>query len=201
MSENIFKHTFEITEKDRCKLNKHSSFVVWFTGLSCSGKSTLANELEKMLFEKGNHTYILDGDNIRKGLNSDLHFSIEDRKENLRRIGYVANLFVDAGIICIAAFIAPLADDRELLKNIIGREKFIEIFVDTPIEICEQRDVKGLYKKARKGEIKDFTGVNAPYERPTHPDLIIDTSKETIENSINKIMNVISERINFSNNR
>lgn len=200
MSENIFKHTFEITEKDRCKLNKHSSFVVWFTGLSCSGKSTLANELEKMLFEKGNHTYILDGDNIRKGLNSDLHFSIADRKENLRRIGYVANLFVDAGIICIAAFIAPLADDRELLKNIIGREKFIEIFVDTPIEICEQRDVKGLYKKARKGEIKDFTGVNAPYERPTHPDLIIDTSKETIENSINKIMNVIGERINFSNN-
>lgn len=200
MSENIFKHTFEITEKDRCKLNKHSSFVVWFTGLSCSGKSTLANELEKMLFEKGNHTYILDGDNIRKGLNSDLHFSIADRKENLRRIGYVANLFVDAGIICIAAFIAPLADDRELLKNIIGREKFIEIFVDTPIEICEQRDVKGLYKKARKGEIKDFTGVNAPYERPTHPDLLIDTSKETIENSINKIMNVIGERINFSNN-
>lgn len=201
MSENIFNHTFEITEKDRCKLNKHSSFVVWFTGLSCSGKSTLANELEKILFEKGNHTYILDGDNIRKGLNSDLHFSKEDRKENLRRIGHVANLFVDAGIICIAAFISPLSEDRELLKNIIGQEKFIEIFVDTPIEICEQRDVKGLYKKARKGEIKDFTGVNAPYEKPTNPNLIIDTSKEKIEMSIHKIIDIINERINFSINK
>lgn len=195
MSENIFTHTFEITEKDRCKLTKHSSFVVWFTGLSCSGKSTLANELEKVLFEKGNHTYILDGDNIRKGLNSDLHFSIEDRKENLRRIGHVASLFVDAGIICIAAFIAPLAADRELLKNIIGREKFIEIFVDTPIEICEERDVKGLYKKARKGEIKDFTGVSAPYERPTQPDLIIDTSIEEVEDSVARIVTFILSRI------
>jgi len=199
MKENIFKQEYEITKSDRCKKNKHNSFVIWFTGLSCSGKSTLANELDKYLNSKGIHTYVLDGDNVRKGLNSDLMFSVEDRKENLRRVGHVANLFVDAGIVCLAAFIAPLTEDRKLLKEIIGLENFVEIFVDTPLEICEQRDIKGLYKKARNGEIKDFTGVNAPYEKPQNPDLIIDTSIESVEEAITRIVNHINHKIQLTN--
>lgn len=201
MKNNIFNHEYEINKNDRCGLKNHNSFVIWFTGLSCSGKSTLANELDKYLYSKGIHTYVLDGDNVRKGLNQDLFFSKEDRKENLRRIGHVANLFIDAGIVCIAAFIAPFADDRNLLKEIIGPDNFIEIFVNTPLEICEQRDVKGLYQKARKGEIKDFTGVNAPYEVPLNPDLIIDTSKESIIESINRILEFIDGKIKIPLNK
>jgi adenylylsulfate kinase len=198
MNENIFKHHYDITQKDRCRLNKHGSFVIWFTGLPCSGKSTLANELDKTLHSKGIRSYVLDGDNIRKGLNSDLTFTVEDRKENLRRIGHVAQLFTDAGIICIAAFVAPLQEDRAQLKASIGSDQFIEIYLNTPIETCEERDIKGLYKKARNGEIKDFTGVNAPYETPENPDLIIDTSKESMGVSIEKIMSHIHHKISIN---
>jgi adenylylsulfate kinase len=195
MKNNIFNHEYEINRNDRCDLNNHNSLVIWFTGLSCSGKSTLANELDKYFYAKGIHTYVLDGDNVRKGLNQDLFFSKQDRKENLRRIGHVANLFVDAGIVCIAAFIAPFTEDRNFLKEIIGPDNFIEIFVNTPLEICEQRDIKGLYKKARIGEINDFTGVNAPYEVPLNPDLVIDTSKESINESINRIVDFMGDKI------
>lgn len=195
MKENVFKQEYEITKKDRCIQKNHNALVIWFTGLSSSGKSTLANELDKYLYSKGIHTYVLDGDNMRKGLNSDLLFSVEDRKENLRRIGHVASLFVDAGIVCLAAFIAPLAEDRNHLKEIIGFENFVEIFVNTPLKVCEERDVKGLYKKARRGEIKDFTGVNAPYENPEKPDLIIDTSNETLNESVLKIIGYINAKL------
>jgi adenylylsulfate kinase len=195
MSENIFRHHYDITKKDRCALNQHGAFVIWFTGLPCSGKSTLANELDKTLYSKGIRSYVLDGDNIRKGLNADLSFSDEGRKENLRRIGHVAQLFTDAGVICIAAFVAPLQEDRDKLKENIGRDYFIEIFVNTPIDVCETRDVKGLYKKARNGEIKDFTGVNAPYETPENPDLIIDTSVESLDESVQRILTYISDKI------
>jgi len=199
MSENIFHQNYDITKDDRCRLNQHNAFVIWFTGISCSGKSTLANALDKTLHAKGIRSYVLDGDNVRKGLNADLRFSIEDRRENLRRIGHVAHLFIDAGIVCIAAFIAPLKKDRALLKEIIGEQFFIEIFVNTPIEVCEERDVKGLYKKARKGEIKDFTGVNAPYEQPENPDLMIDTSKESLDDSISRIIFYISKKLKLKN--
>lgn len=195
MKENIFKQEYEITKKNRCIQKNHNSLVIWFTGLSSSGKSTLANELDKYLYSIGIHTYVLDGDNVRKGLNSDLLFSVEDRKENLRRIGHVASLFIDAGIVCIAAFIAPLAEDRNHLKEIIGYENFIEIFVDTPLKVCEKRDVKGLYKKARKGEIIDFTGINSPYEKPVNPHLIIDTSKESLKDSVMKIIECINHKL------
>jgi adenylylsulfate kinase len=197
MKENTFKQHFDITRKDRCILNQHNAFVIWFTGLPCSGKSTLANAVDKHLYSKGMRSYVLDGDNIRRGLNSDLGFSVEDRKENLRRIGEVAGLFIDAGVICLAAFIAPLNEDRKKLKETIGFDYFIEVFLDTPIEVCEARDIKGLYKKARNGEIKDFTGVNAPYEKPENPDLIIDTSRENIDESVRRIVSFIREKIEF----
>jgi adenylylsulfate kinase len=198
MSDNIFKHHYDITQKDRCQLNQHGSIVIWFTGLPCSGKSTLANELDKTFYAKGIRSYVLDGDNVRKGLNADLTFSAEDRKENLRRIGHVAQLFTDAGIVCIAAFVAPLQEDRAQLKANIGSDRFFEIYLNTPIETCEERDIKGLYKKARNGEIKDFTGVNAPYENPENPDLIIDTSKESMDVSIERIMSHIRRKITIN---
>ena len=169
----------------------HKGFTLWFTGLSGSGKSTIANRVEQELFKKGLKTYTLDGDNIRTGINRGLGFSEEDRHENLRRIAEVAKLFVDAGIITIGAFVSPLEKDRELIKSIIGENDFIEIFVDTSLEECERRDVKGLYKKARAGEIKNFTGIDAPYEAPKHPDILIETEKESIEEAVQKVINFV----------
>ena len=195
MSENIYLQDYKVNLDVRQRLKGHKPLVVWFTGLSGSGKSTVANELEKALFEKKVHTYTLDGDNIRLGINKGLTFSQEDRKENLRRVGEIAKLMVDAGLVCIAAFVSPLNADREVLKEIIGRENFVEVFVNTPIEVCEQRDIKGLYAKARRGEIKDFTGVNAPFEAPIKPDLIIDTSKEKLKESVDKLTLVINKKI------
>ncbi|GBD92308.1 putative adenylyl-sulfate kinase [bacterium BMS3Abin04] len=178
-SNNIFLHKGEISKSDRQKQNGHGSCCIWFTGLSGSGKSTLAMALEKKLFDQGIKTYVLDGDNIRHGLNSNLDFSPEDRTENIRRIGEVAKLFIDAGIIVLSAFISPYKKDRDRVRNILGENEFIEVFVDADIETCESRDPKGLYQKARAGEINDFTGISSPYERPENPEIIIDNGKNS----------------------
>ena len=192
---NIVPHNFHICREDRQKQKAHKSIVVWFTGLSGSGKSTLANMVEKKLFGNGVHTYTLDGDNIRKGLNNNLGFSKEDRRENLRRISEVAKLFVDSGTVVIASFISPLKADRDVVKNIIGRANFVEVFVNTPLEVCEERDVKGLYKKARAGEIKNFTGIDAPYEAPQNPDIEIKTNEERAENSAEEIISILKIKL------
>lgn len=185
---NIIPQNLTISKKDRNKLLGNRSFVIWFTGLSGSGKSTLANETEKILNKKGYLTYILDGDNIRGGLNRNLTFSEEDRKENIRRIGEVAKLMVDAGIIVITAFISPFREDRDAVRKLLDEGEFIEVYLNTPVEKCEERDVKGLYKKAREGEIKDFTGINSPYETPLNPEVIINTAENTAEESVNVLL-------------
>jgi|SRR5690554_492380 len=195
MEKNLFEHWFNIKREDRSKLKKHKPLLLWFTGLSGSGKSTVANAVEQALFSKGIHTYILDGDNVRKGINANLSFSPEDRTENIRRIGEIANLMLDAGIVVLAAFVSPYREDRENVKNIVGIANFVEIYVNTPLEECERRDVKGLYKKARKGEIENFTGVNAPYEVPLTPDIEIDTAQMNLDDCVTKITKEIREKI------
>ncbi|MDR5590588.1 adenylyl-sulfate kinase [Christiangramia sp. SM2212] len=195
---NIVPHTFHVDREDRNMQNEHTSFVVWFTGLSGSGKSTLANMVERELFESGIHTFSLDGDNVRGGLNNNLGFSREDRKENLRRIAEVAKLFVNSGSVVIASFISPLASDRTFVKEIIGKEDFIEIFINTPLEICEKRDVKGLYKKARAGEIKNFTGIDAPYEAPGSPELEVKTNLEEAEASVKRIVEYLKSKLEIT---
>ncbi len=187
-SKNIIPHTFFVDRNKRQELKKHPSFLIWFTGLSGSGKSTIASRLEEELFNRGYHTYILDGDNVRKGLNTDLDFTDFGRKENIRRIGEVANLFIDAGVIVMASFISPFRSEREFVKELVGKSNFFEVFVDCPIEECETRDVKGLYKKARAGEIPHFTGISSPYEVPEYPDIIIDTSKNTVDEAVQKLI-------------
>ncbi|MDX1760861.1 MAG: adenylyl-sulfate kinase [Christiangramia sp.] len=195
MPTNITKHEYYISREDRNRQNQHSSFVIWFTGLSGSGKSTIASLLEKQLFDNGIHTYSLDGDNIRTGLNKGLTFSLEDRKENNRRISEVAKLFMDAGVIAITAFISPLKADREEARRIIGKDNFVEIFVNTPLAVCEERDVKGLYKKARAGEIKNFTGISSPYEAPTDPTIEINTEEETVQESVERILKILKKKL------
>ena len=186
-----------LTRADKEELLKQHSVMIWFTGLSGSGKSTIAIALERELQKRGLLCRILDGDNIRSGINNNLGFSEEDRGENIRRIAEIGKLFVDTGIITIAAFISPNNDLREMAANIIGKENFLEIFVSTPIEECERRDVKGLYAKARRGEIKNFTGISAPFEAPENPALSIDTSKLSVEESVNKLLELILPRISF----
>jgi adenylylsulfate kinase len=198
MKENIISHQFNIDQEQRCKLNKHNSFLLWFTGLSGSGKSTIANDVEKALHLKGIHTYTLDGDNVRKGLNNNLTFSPDDRKENIRRIAEVSNLMVDAGLVVLAAFVSPYRNDREMIKNTVKGVNYVEIFVDTPIEECERRDVKGLYAKARKGLIKDFTGINAPYESPENPDVKIDTTQVSLEEAVDIILKKIEPKLKIN---
>lgn len=193
--DNIKKQNYYIVRQDREKMNQHRSFLIWFTGLSGSGKTTIANLLEKRLCNLQIHTYSLDGDNLRIGLNKDLEFSKNDRNENLRRVSEVAKLFVDAGIVVIAAFISPYLKTREEIKHIIGSEDYIEVFVNTPLEICEQRDVKGLYKRARAGEIENFTGISSPYEKPISPSIEINTTKETPEEAVDKIISFIQSRL------
>lgn len=192
---NIFEEKFSVTRTMRNEKNKHSSFVFWFTGLSGSGKSTIANKLEERLFENQLQTYTLDGDNIRSGINKGLSFTPEDRQENLRRIGEIAKIFVDSGIVTIAAFVSPLEVDRKLVRDIVGKKDFIEIFVDTSLEECERRDKKGLYKKARAGEIKNFTGIDSPYERPINPDIIIKTENESEEEAVQKIILFVKDKL------
>ena len=195
MKENIIPHNYQIDKIDRNKLNGHQSFLIWFTGLSGSGKSTIANALETKLFEKKIRTYSLDGDNIRKGINKNLSFSPEDRTENIRRISEIANLFIDAGLVVLAAFVSPYRKDREDIQKIVGSNNFVEVYVNTSVEECEKRDVKGLYKKARLGEIKDFTGVNAPYEAPESPDIEIKTEQLTVEQSVTMIVDLINKKL------
>ncbi|EAK7445119.1 adenylyl-sulfate kinase [Campylobacter coli] len=186
MDNNLTWHTSSITKTQRAKLKNQKPCVLWFTGLSGSGKSTLANAVEKKLFEQGFHTYLLDGDNIRHGLNGDLGFDEASRVENIRRIGELCKLFMDAGMIVLCAFISPFEKDRKLVKDLLEEDEYIEIFVDTSLEVCEKRDPKGLYKKARQGEIKNFTGVDSPYERPKNPHIYI--TKEDLNENVDMIL-------------
>lgn len=187
---NIVRSEGKVTGSDRAKNLGHPSRTVWFTGLSGSGKSTLAFAVEEALVARGIATYVLDGDNIRFGLNRDLGFSAEDRTENIRRIGEVCRLFQDAGLVVLTAFISPYQADREQVRALHPDGSFIEVFVDTPIELCESRDVKGLYAKARAGEIPEFSGISAPYERPTAPELTVDTT-QSLENCVEQIVNAV----------
>jgi adenylylsulfate kinase len=191
---NTFEQDYQISKKDRQKLHRHNSFLVWFTGLSGSGKSTLANLVELELHKLNVSTYILDGDNIRRGINKSLDFSEEDRKENIRRIAEISKLLIDAGVVTLAAFVSPYIKDREGIKKIVGSENFVEVYVNTSLEECERRDVKGLYKKARAGEIKNMTGLHAPYEAPVNPNLEIITEDLTIDESVKTIVNYILKK-------
>ena len=190
----IIEHSYKITRLERELANGHKAACLWFTGLSGSGKSTLANHVEQELFHQRIKTFILDGDNIRNGLNKGLTFTEQDRIENVRRIGEVAKLMCDAGLVIIATFITPFRRERQSLRNLLG-ESFYEIFVDTPLEVCEQRDVKGLYKKARSGEISNFTGISSPFEPPTSPDIYIDTANQSLEHSVNLILASVLPKI------
>lgn len=185
---NTYWNNFSVTRKQREEKNGHKSFLIWFTGLSGSGKSTLANALEERLFILKRKTYLLDGDNIRHGINKDLNFNKKDRIENIRRIGEISKLFVDSGTIVLSAFISPFKKDRTMVKGLFNDNEFIEVFVDTPLDICEKRDVKGLYAKVRKGEITNFTGIDAPYECPENPDICIKTHKYSIDESVDIII-------------
>ena len=190
-STNIIYHQASVTRKRRNQANQHHSIIIWFTGLSGSGKSTLAHVLEEKLFKKRCGTYVLDGDNVRHGLNSNLDFSDNDRKENIRRIGEVSKLMLEAGIIVMTAFISPFREDRSQVRKLMPKGDFIEIYCKASLEVCEGRDVKGLYKRARAGEIKNYTGIDSPYEIPKNPELIIDTDKESLEESVSKIFSFL----------
>lgn len=193
-SPNIVWHPRLVSRKDRERRNKHRSGVLWFTGLPASGKSTIAHFLEKELFDRGIRAYVFDGDNIRHGLCSDLGFSREDRKENLRRIAEVCRLFVDAGIVVLAAFVSPYKNDRGFIKERIGPESFFEIYVKCSPETCEKRDPKGHYRMAREGKLKGFTGVDAPYEEPDSPDLILDTEELNLMECVQKVLDMLEKR-------
>jgi len=190
---NITWHHGKVTKEDRERLLNQKGVVVWYTGLSASGKSTIAREVESILFDRGHLTYVLDGDNIRHGLNKNLGFSPEDREENIRRIGEVARLFADTGVIAMTAFISPYRADRNKARELLEDGQFIEVFVDCPLGVLEERDPKGLYKKARSGEIKEFTGVSAPYEPPENPEIIIDTSKLDLKESAAKVVEYLEK--------
>jgi len=184
-----------INRQDREHLHGHSSFVIWFTGLPASGKSTIAHLVEKELYKRGCSTYVLDGDNVRYGLCSDLGFSIKDRKENIRRISEVVKLFIDAGIIVLTSFISPFKEDREKVRAFFKKGEFIEVYTKCPVEICSLRDQKGIYKKAIKGEIKNFTGISSPYEEPENPEIIIDTLNDSPIEACRKILKYIEDRL------
>lgn len=186
-----------MSAEERHRLMSQKPKLIWFTGLSGSGKSTLAVQLEAALHARGFKTYLLDGDNIRSGLNKDLTFTDDARVENIRRISEVCKLFLDAGVVLLSAFISPFQADREQVKSIVGSDNYIEVFVDAPLEVCEQRDVKGLYKKARAGEVKNFTGISSPYEKPSDPDVVIATDKMSVEQSMEVLMEAIVPRIRF----
>jgi adenylylsulfate kinase len=195
---NLFPFESKITPAERFKLLQQIPKVIWFTGLSGSGKSTLAVQLEFQLYAHHFKTYLLDGDNVRGGLNSDLDFSDASRKENIRRIGEVSKLFLDSGLIVLSAFISPFEEDRNQVRTIVGAGNFIEVFVDCPLSVCESRDVKGLYKKARTGEIKNFTGISSPYEPPQNPDIRVHTDVQTVTASIDLLLKSITPRITYS---
>jgi len=187
-SSNTVKHSGKVSSSARESLLKQKGTLIWLTGLSGSGKSTIAYALEKELIGRGNHCYVLDGDNVRHGLNGDLEFSQQDRKENIRRIGEVGKLFVDAGLLTVTSFISPYIEDRNSVRAKFSEGKFIEVFIKCPLEVCEKRDVKGLYKKARNEEITDFTGISSPYEEPERPEIVIESDKISIEEAAGKIV-------------
>ena len=195
MRKAILEHKYQVKKEDREILHGHKSFLLWFTGLSGSGKSTLANLVEIALNNKGLSTYTLDGDNIRQTINKDLSFTSKDRSENIRRIAEISNLMLDAGVIILAAFVSPFIKDRELVKQIIGPDNFIEIFVNTSLAECERRDVKGLYQKARTGEINNFTGISSLYEKPLNPDIEIKTEHHTEEKCVQLIIDFVSNKL------
>jgi adenylylsulfate kinase len=194
LKEFITPHKGIIKKEDRQRLNGHKPAMVWFTGLPSSGKSTLANKLEEKLFKRCVRTFVLDGDNVRTGLNKDLGFSAEDRQENIRRIGEVAKLFVEAGMIVMTAFISPYRKDREFVRSLVNKDEFIEVYVKCPLGVCEQRDVKGHYKMARQGIIKHFTGVDDVYEEPTHPEITLETDQMAIDESVEVIVGYLKEK-------
>jgi adenylylsulfate kinase len=191
---NITWHSGAITNEDRERLLNQKGIVIWYTGLSGSGKSTLAHAVEEKLFEGGHISYVLDGDNIRHGLNKNLGFSPEDREENIRRIGEVSKLFADAGTIAMTAFISPYRADRDKARELVPEGRFIEVYVKVPLDVAESRDPKGLYKKARAGEIKEFTGIDAPYEEPLNAELVIDTSENSLEESTEIVLNFLKRK-------
>ena len=191
---NIVWHNTIITNEDRNKLLNQKPFVLWFTGLSASGKSTIANIVEQKMFNLNYKTYLLDGDNVRHGLNKDLGFDEESRVENIRRIGEVAKLFLDSGIIVLTAFISPFNSDRDLARSLVRKEQFIEIFIDSSLEVCEKRDPKGMYAKARNGEISNFTGISSPYESPENPEIHVINNTITLDNASNQIINYLIEK-------
>ncbi|TVP84734.1 MAG: adenylyl-sulfate kinase [Alkalicoccus sp.] len=192
-STNITWHDSEVTKQERQKQKQHKSAVLWFTGLSGSGKSTISSALEKKLYEEGIHTYRLDGDNVRHGLNKNLGFSPEDRTENIRRIGEVGRLMTDAGLLTLTAFISPYREDRDSVRELLEKGEFIEVYVKCGLAACEKRDPKGLYKKARAGEIKGFTGIDAPYEEPEHPELTVETDTQSLEESVEQIIDYLKK--------
>ena len=190
---NIVWHNHQVSKEDRSNIKEQRACVLWFTGLSGSGKSTIANAVESKLLELEKHTYLLDGDNIRMGLNKGLSFSETDRVENIRRIGEVSKLFVDAGVIVLTAFISPFVKDREQVRNLLNVGEFLEVFIDTPLEVCESRDPKGLYQKARTGEIPNFTGISSPYEAPANPEIWLKTNDLSVEEAASKVLAYLKE--------
>ena len=193
-AENLTWHIGEVDREARAAAHGHRGAVLWFTGLSGSGKSTIGHRVERMLIERGAFAYVLDGDNVRHGLNSDLGFAPEDRVENIRRIGEVARLFADAGGLVLSAFISPYRGDRDRVRGLMGPGEFIEVFVDTPLEICEARDPKGLYKKARAGEISNFTGLDAPYEVPENPEVHLETANLSVDEAAAQVIRYLDEQ-------
>jgi len=197
---NIVYHNATVTRQRREKLNNHKSVVIWFTGLSGSGKSTLAHSVEEELHKLACKTFVLDGDNVRHGLSSNLTFSDDDRKENIRRIGETAKLMMEAGVIAITAFISPFREDRDAVRGLLSQDDFIEIYCNASLEVCESRDVKGLYKRARAGEIKNYTGIDSPYEEPANPELVVNTGDEPLEESVTKVIEYLKSKNILNNN-
>ena len=193
-SSNIVWHNATVTRERREALNRHKSAILWFTGLSGSGKSTLAHSLEERLHQLGCRTFVFDGDNVRHGLCGDLGFSAEDRQENIRRIGEMSRLFIESGVIALTAFISPFCKDRQQVRALVAPEDFIEVYCKAPLHICEQRDVKGLYRRARAGEIQEFTGITSPYEEPENAELVVNTGEEPLETCIEQVLEFLERR-------
>ena len=193
-SSNVVWHHATVTRDRREALNGHRSVMLWFTGLSGAGKSTLAHAVEEYLYQKGCRTFTFDGDNVRHGLCSDLGFSAEDRVENIRRVGEMGKLFLEAGVIALTAFISPFRSDRQKVRSLVPHGEFFEIYCHCPLEVCEERDVKGLYKRARAGEIKNFTGISSPYEEPEDPELVVDTGSLSLDESVDRVIWLLQER-------
>ncbi|EGL53345.1 adenylylsulfate kinase and related kinase [Methylophaga aminisulfidivorans MP] len=191
--ENIVWHKHKVEKLERSKQKKQKPCILWFTGLSGAGKSTVADAVEQKLFELGHHTYLLDGDNVRHGLNKDLGFSDADRVENIRRIGEMAKLFADAGLIVMSAFISPFRSDRQMVRDLVEEKEFVEVYISTPLSTCEERDPKGLYKKARSGQIKNFTGIDSDYEVPHHPEVTLNTAELNVNECVDRVISYLKQ--------